>query len=125
MSTSLNNSCIQSIEKTVSMTQQTLNEILKPIELCVQKTENGWRISTGYDDQAVMFLTDDVQENYAETFRHSIDGLDKILEMVGCARRWTFSLYSQMSGFKSFDNPYFGCKTLEEMLIKKDLLDDR
>lgn len=124
MPTSLSNSCMKSIEKTVSMTQKMLNEILKPIEMCVQKTENGWRIVTCVGAQDVMF-SNDTYENFAETFRSSIDGLDKILEMVGRARRWTFSFYSQTHGYKDFDNPYFGCKTLEEMLIKKDLFDDR
>ena len=69
------------------------------------------------------WCSNDRVNKFAETILSGKNGLDRILEFIKTAERWTFSAFAQTIGYKNFDNPYFGCHSLEEMLIKKDLLD--
>lgn len=49
-----------------------------------------------------------------------IDSLTKDLTMYG---KQFINLNLKPNDRKRLDNPYFGCKSLEEMLVKKDLID--
>ena len=105
-----------------------INDLLKPFKMRLHSFAGiGWEILTDDGNPASIIRNNGVK-TYAETWLPGNDGLDNIMNMMMAAKKWTIAKPTPTYGlswnneYETFDNLYYGCKSLEEMLIKKDLI---
>ena len=103
----------------------TINDLLKPFKMQLHSFPRvGWGILTD-DGNPVSIIQNNMVQIYAETWLPENDGLDRIVMIIMIAKQWIitkFILPYNEYETETFDNPYYGCTSLEEMLIKKDLI---
>jgi hypothetical protein len=114
----------------MNICKDIINDLLKPFKMQLHPfAGTGWEILTD-DSNPVSIIQNNGIYSYALTWFPGNDGLDQIMKLIMIAKKWTIaklilSSYDELpwnTKYETFDNPYFGCTSLEEMLIKKDLI---
>lgn len=107
-----------------------INDLLKPFKMQLHPFAHiGWEILTD-DGNPVSIIRNNGVQTYVDTWLPGNDGLDQIMTLIMIAKKWKIakpilSYYDELpwnNKYETFDNPYFDCTSLEEMLIKKDLI---
>ena len=93
--------------------QETINSLLNPLGYRVKFTFGYWRV---YDNKFGLgsygYMPNDAKWQYLAELN-----LVDLLSQIGKTK-----LFDITSNGNSTKNPYFGCNSLEEMLIKRDLI---
>jgi hypothetical protein len=108
----------------VATMEETINALLKPLNmhLCQNEDGWGWHIVENTYHTAILFKYANKYAAFAETHLPKVAGLDSILNIIQKTEQWVFSSFARLNGIKNVSNPYFRCNSLEEMLIRKDLI---
>ena len=120
---------MDSLTKMVKLTTALINGLLNPLGMKLYTYKYMHKISNRKNDGSTRIISDNDDNGYAVihvydngftrstiTFEIGQDALKCMLDFMMQAKYWI-----KKDG-KHLDNPYYNCRSLEEMLIKKDLI---
>ena len=107
------------IDKDIDISKDVIDSILQPLGLYVYWCEQAewWIVQTPNNEHIVELIAN----NYKTAYRFSL--LRELLRTI-CESTVCFEFMSNVEMFTvdTIPNPYLGCHSLEEVLIRKDLM---
>ena len=96
-------------------TYKNINELLKPLEMRLEQNSCNTQFGFYHDKIGQLIAYVD------STIILDMPNLEYIIYCLFNATYFSISPFSNVNQFRCIENPYFGCKSLEEALIKLDL----
>lgn len=102
------------------LTIDMVNDLLKPLNIYVERNPTDSNVISLWSNNCLVVAKPDFRiADFIESY--SLHGLLK--QLFACNKIEIVCTENGKSDWKTIDNIYYGCRSLEEAMIKKDLLE--